>query len=188
MGKRFASLRGLTAKDSTQRSFVKRGLRLWKQQPKQSPPFRKLSPPHQQTAALQLLEVTPIRQIAPLLNQQGRCICPDRLQNQSLPGRFCLACQDDAPYDSFPPFSHPRRKGGCGVPLAHGALSEGGSPPRPLTRGISPLIDAVSSRLGTAYYASRHERQRGDVGTLPQKGSLGNHSDHKFPIGATYRN
>ena len=111
--KRFASLRGLTAKDSTQRSYVKRGLRLWKQQPKQSPPFGKLSPTHQQTAALQLLEVTPIKQIVPLLNQQGRCICPDRLQNQSLPGRFCLACQDDAPYNSFPPFSHPRRKGGA---------------------------------------------------------------------------
>ena len=81
--KRFASLRGLTAKDSTQRSSVKRGLRLWKQQPKQSPPFRKLSPPHQQTAALQLLEVSPIRQAVPLLNQQGSCIYPDRLRNAS---------------------------------------------------------------------------------------------------------
>ena len=81
--KRFASLRGLSAKSPTQASFVKRGLRLWKQQPKQSPPFSKLSPTHQQTAALQLLEVTPIRQIAPLLNQQGRCICPDRLRNAS---------------------------------------------------------------------------------------------------------
>ena len=81
--KRFASLRGLSAKGPTQRSFVKRGLRLWKQQPKQSPPFRKLSPPHQQTAALQLLEVTPIRQIAPLLNQQGSCIYPDRRRNAS---------------------------------------------------------------------------------------------------------
>ena len=81
--KRFASLRGLTAKGSTQRSSVKRGLRLWKQQPKQSPPFSKLSPPHQQTAALQLIGLAPIRQAVPLLNQQGRCICPDRLRNAS---------------------------------------------------------------------------------------------------------
>ena len=81
--KRFASLRGLTAKDSTQRSSVKRGLRLWKQQPKQSPPFRKLSPTHQPASALQLIEVTPIRQIAPLLNQQGSCIYPDRRRNAS---------------------------------------------------------------------------------------------------------
>ena len=81
--KRFASLRGLSAKSPTQASFVKRGLRLWKQQPKQSPPFSKLSPTHQQTAALQLLEVSPIRQIVPLLNQQGSCIYPDRLRNAS---------------------------------------------------------------------------------------------------------
>ena len=65
--KRFASLRGLTAKSPTQRSPVKRGLRLWKQQPKQSPPFGQMPPTHQQTAALQLLEVSPIRQIVPLL-------------------------------------------------------------------------------------------------------------------------
>ncbi len=81
--KRFTSLRGLTAKDSTQRRYVKRGLRLWKQQRKQSPPFRKLSPPHQLASALQLLEVTPIRQVFPLLNQQGSCIYPDRRRNAS---------------------------------------------------------------------------------------------------------
>ena len=81
--KRFASLRGLSAKSPTQASLVKRGLRLWKQQPKQSPPFSNLSPTHQQTAALQLLEVSPIRQIVPLLNQQGSCIYPDRLRNAS---------------------------------------------------------------------------------------------------------
>ena len=76
--KRFASLRGLSAKSPTQASFVKRGLRLWKQQPKQSPPFGKLSPTHQQTAALQLLEVTPIRQAVPLLNDSESCIFPFR--------------------------------------------------------------------------------------------------------------
>ena len=81
--KRFASLRGLTAKDSTQRSSVKRGLRLWKQQPKQSPPFRNLSPPHQQTAALQLLEVTPIRQAVPLLNDSESCIFPFRQRERT---------------------------------------------------------------------------------------------------------
>ena len=68
--KRFASLRGLTAKGSTQRNIVKRGLRLWKQQPKQSPPFSNLSPTHQQTAALQLIGLAPIRQIVPLLNEK----------------------------------------------------------------------------------------------------------------------
>ena len=68
---------------STQASPVKRGLRLWKQQPKQSPPFSKLSPTHQQTAALQLLEVTPIRQAVPLLNKKEATLtafktCPSR--------------------------------------------------------------------------------------------------------------
>ena len=68
--KRFASLRGLSAKSPTQRGYVKRGLRLWKQQPKQSPPFGKLFPTHQQTAALQLIGLAPIRQIVPLLNEK----------------------------------------------------------------------------------------------------------------------
>ena len=68
--KRFASLRGLTAKGSTQRNIVKRGLRLWKQQPKQSPPFSKLSPTHQPASALQLIGLPPIRQIVPLLNEK----------------------------------------------------------------------------------------------------------------------
>ena len=76
--RRFASLRGLTAKDSTQRSYVKRGLRLWKQQPKQSPPFSNLSPTHQQTAALQLIGLAPIRQVSPLLNDSESCIFPFR--------------------------------------------------------------------------------------------------------------
>src|SRR5699024_6277467 len=68
--KRFASLRGLSAKSPTQRGYVKRGLRLWKQQPKQSPPFGKLFLTHQQTAALQLIGLAPIRQIVPLLNEK----------------------------------------------------------------------------------------------------------------------
>ena len=57
---------------STQRNSVKRGLRLWKQQPKQSPPFGKISPTHQPASALQLIGLSPIRQAVPLLNQQGR--------------------------------------------------------------------------------------------------------------------
>ena len=81
--KRFASLRGLTAKDSTQRSYVKRRLRLWKQQPKQSPPFGKLSPTHQPSSALQLLEVTPIRQAVPLLNDSESCIFPFRQRERT---------------------------------------------------------------------------------------------------------
>ena len=76
--KRFASLRGLSAKSPTQAGLVKRGLRLWKQQPKQSPPFSKLSPTHQQTAALQLIGLAPIRQVSPLLNDSESCIFPFR--------------------------------------------------------------------------------------------------------------
>ena len=46
------------------------------------------------------------------------------------------------------------------VPLAHGALMEGGSPPRLFTREEALLLDDVISRIGSGYYPPRFRRAK----------------------------